>query len=114
MTRSSKLALVTLLAGLLSLASVASVSAYEPCDGQAENRCAVISAADEAIVYHIEAASPTHILSGNGTGQEHFEQMATTSDRAALFLLPGTPHVLNALGIGQEHFAAMMAQASNP
>ncbi len=75
MTRSSKLALVTLLAGLLSLASVGTVSADTTCTGFAQEHCAQMAAADDAVVYHIEATSPVHILSGRGVGQEHFEAM---------------------------------------
>jgi hypothetical protein len=81
MTR-SKLALVTLLAGLLSLASVGTVSADPPCTRTAQGNCAQM-AADDAFVYRIEAASPAHIVSGNGMGQEHFEAM--TADQVTAY-----------------------------
>lgn len=112
MTRSSKLALVTLLAGLLSLASVGTVNADTTCTGFAQEHCAQMAAADDAIVYHIEAASPMHILSGNGRGQEHFEAM--TTDQVTVFSVaaPTPVHVLAGNGMGQEHFEAMTAQAS--
>jgi hypothetical protein len=116
MTRtSSKLALVTLLAGLLSLASVASVDAgnSSPCTGYAQEHCEQM-AADDAIVYHIEAASPMHVLSGNGMGQEHFEAMDNA--RVALFSVaaPAPMRTLTCTGYAQEHCEAMAAQVANP
>ena len=72
----NRLALVTLFVGLFALASAASASAGAPCTGYAQEHCEQMAAAqDENIVYHIESASPAHILSGNGMGQEHFEAM---------------------------------------
>jgi hypothetical protein len=117
MTRtSSKLALVTLLAGLLSLASVASVGAgnSSPCTGYAQEHCEQMAAADDAIVYHIEAVSPMHILSGNGMGQEHFEAM--DSGRVALFSVaaPAPMRTLTCTGYAREHCEAMAAQIANP
>jgi hypothetical protein len=114
MTRSSKLALVTLLAGLLSFASVATVSADTSCTGYAQEHCELMAAADDAITYHIEAASPMHVLSGNGIGREHFEAM--TADQVALFGIaePTPAHVLAGTSMGQEHFEAITARASNP
>ncbi len=114
MTRSSKLALVTLLAGLLSFTSFTAVSADTTCTGRAQEHCEQMAAADDAIVYHIAAVSPLHILASNGIGQEHFEAM--TAEQFALFGIsaPTPVHVLSSTGMGQEHFEAITAQASNP
>ncbi len=114
MTRSSKFALVTLLAGLLSLASVATVNADTTCTGYAQEHCEQMAAADDAATYHIEAIAPVHILSNRGVGQEHFEAMA--ADQVTVFSVanPTPVHILAGTGMGQEHFEAMTAQASNP
>jgi hypothetical protein len=92
MTRSSKLALVTLLAGLLSLASVATVDASvgSPCTGYAQEHCAQMAAADGAIVYHVEAFAAVHTLAGSGIGQEHFEAMSATQVTAFSVAIPRT------------------------
>jgi hypothetical protein len=58
----------------LALASVATVSAGSPCAGYAREYCEQM-AADDAIIYDIEAASATHILPVNGIGQEHCEKL---------------------------------------
>jgi hypothetical protein len=76
MTRNSKLALVTLLAGLLSLASVGSASAAAPCTGYAQEHCEQVAAADDAILFYAEDAPPSvRLLPANGIAQEHFEAM---------------------------------------
>jgi hypothetical protein len=74
MTRSSKLALVTLLAGLLSLASVATVNAGSPCTGYAQEHCEQMDVMNNVALFSV--AAPVHTLAGNGMGQEHFEAMA--------------------------------------
>ncbi len=104
MTRSSTLALVTLLAGLLSLASVGMVSADAPCTGYAQEHCAQMAAADDAILFHaVTVANPVHILAGNGMGQEHFEAMTTEtlSVFAVAAPVPVAPHLP---GYAPEHF----------
>ena len=72
------------------------------------------AARDEGIVYHIEAASPMHVLSGNGMGQEHFEAM--DNGRVALFgvAAPAPMRTLACTGYAQEHCEAMAALAANP
>ena len=78
MTRSSTLALVTLFAGLLSLASVASVSAGPSCSEPVYRHCdaGAVAAADDPLLSAATIATyPVHILASNGRGQEHFEAM---------------------------------------
>ncbi len=111
MTRSSKLALVTLLAGLLSLASVATASADAPCTGKAQEHCEQMAAADDAIVYHIEAFAAVYTLAGNGMGQEHFEAMAAMNDVMPFRVsLPAQPVHLR--GVAIEHYEQMMASSA--
>lgn len=74
MTRTGKVAFVTLLASLLSLAPVGTVSADTLCGTRAQEHCEQMAAGD-AVIYHIETIAPVHILAGNGIGQEHFEAM---------------------------------------
>jgi hypothetical protein len=83
MTRSSKLALVTLLAGLLSLASAATVNANvgAPCTGYAQEHCEQMAAMNDVALFSV--AAPAHTLAGNGMGQEHFEAMS--ADQVAVF-----------------------------
>jgi hypothetical protein len=103
MTHSSKTALVTLLAGLLSLASVATVNADPPCIKVTDGQCAPMTAADDAIVYHIEAIAPLHTLAGNGMGQEHFEAMSAGT--VSLFAVADPSPATNSLPrYAPEHF----------
>jgi hypothetical protein len=114
MTRSSKLALVTLLAGLLSLASVATVDAGAPCTGYAQEHCAQMAAADDAIVYHVEAFAAVHTLAGTGIGQEHFEAMSATQVTAFSVAIPTPVRIFSCSGYAREHCEAMTAQIANP
>ena len=108
MTRSSKLALVTLLAGLLSLASVGSVSADNLCTVWAQEHCEQMAAADDAILFHAAiAAVPVHVLSGNGMGQEHFEAM--TAEPFTLLSVTSLAAPVHLPGYAPEHFEAMTA-----
>jgi len=75
MTCSSKLALVTLLAGLLSLATVATVSAGPPCTGVAREHCEQMASANDVTSFSVAAVAPVHVPNGNGMGQEHLEAM---------------------------------------
>ncbi|MHB8647304.1 MAG: hypothetical protein ACYDAR_16070 [Thermomicrobiales bacterium] len=113
MTRKSTLALVTLFAGLLSLASVATVSANAPCTGYAQEHCEQVNAAKDALLFQtVEVTAPVHILSGNGMGQEHFEALTvgeyTTIKVAAKVIAP--VHILSGNGMGQEHYEAMTSK----
>jgi hypothetical protein len=108
MTRSSKLALVTLLAALLSIATV---GASAPCTGYAQERCEQMAAAHDTALFRIaEVASPVRLFPANGVGQEHFEAME--SERLGL---PGA--TLAAPGIvgsfipryAQEHYEQITA-----
>ncbi len=110
MTRSSKLALVTLLAGLLSLASVGTVSADATCTGKAQEHCEQMAAADDAATYHIESIAPVHILSNRGVGQEHFEAMDAGQVTVFSVANPTPTHILGGTGMGQEHFEAMATE----
>jgi hypothetical protein len=76
MTRSRTFALVTLLVGLLSLASVATVDASvgSPCTGYAQEHCEQMAAMSDVALFSV--AAPVHVLTGNGMGQEHFEAMS--------------------------------------
>lgn len=105
----SKLALVTLLTGLLSLVSVTVVSAFEPCDGQADNRCPITSIANDTTLFSASIAPiPAHMLSGDGMGQEHFEAMMTT--RFSVFSVAAPRAVAPHLpGYAQEHFEELMS-----
>jgi hypothetical protein len=76
MARSSKLALVTLLAGLLSLASVGTVGADGPCTGYAREHCEQ-SAAQQAIPFTAADSSPTSDAPYTGIAREHYEMMQT-------------------------------------
>ena len=108
MTRSSKLTLVTLLAGLLSLASVTAVSADTACTGYAQEHCEELAAADAAILFQAAiAVAPMHLLSGNGMGQEHFEEMATVNSE--LFGDAPAPSATATIKYGQEHYEEIMA-----
>lgn len=110
MTCSSTLALVTLLAGLLSLASVGTVSADAPCTGYAQEHCEARAAADDAIRFHtVEVANPVHVLSGNGMGQEHFEEMMAAQFSVFSVNTPGAvaPHLP---GYAPEHYEEIMSK----
>ena len=72
MTRSSKVALVTLLVGLLSLASVGTVGARTPCTGVAREQCEQ-SVADQAVTFHIAVASQTVAVPYLGVAREQYE-----------------------------------------
>lgn len=104
MTRSSKLALVTLLAGLLSLVSVASVSADTPCTGYAQEHCeAMASANDVTLFSDTLAPAPVHLLAANGMGQEHYEAM--TTETVSVFAVGAPASVAPHLpGYAPEHF----------
>jgi hypothetical protein len=115
MTRSSKLALVTLLVGLLSFTSVAAVNADPICIKVTDGQCAPVTEVDNAITYHIEATSPTHILAGNGMGQEHFEAMSAGT--VSLFAVAAPSPATDSLPrFAPEHFeqiATVGADLSN-
>jgi hypothetical protein len=115
MTRSSKLALVTLLAGLLSLAPAATVGASvgSPCTGYAQEHCAQM-AADDAILYRVEAFVAMHALPGSGIGQEHFEAMSATQVTTFSVATPTPVHILSCTGYAREHCEAMAARIANP
>lgn len=109
MTRSSKLTLVTLFAGLLSLVSVASVSAGAPCTGYAQEHCeAMVAATDIAIFSASVAPTPVHLLSSSGVGQEHYEGMMTETVRTFAVVAPAlvAPHLP---GYAPEHFEELMS-----
>lgn len=109
MTRSSTLALVTLLAGLLSLVSVTVVSAFEPCDGQADNRCPITSTANDATLFSAAIAPiPVHMLSSRGVGQEHFEAM--TTDMVSVFAVAVPTAAPHLPGYAPEHFEEIMSK----
>jgi hypothetical protein len=104
MTRSSTLALVTLLAGLLSLVSVASVSAGASCTGYAQEHCEAMATANDVTLFSDTIApTPVHILSGRGIGQEHYEAMMTETVSAFEISAPVViaPHLP---GYAPEHF----------
>ena len=110
MTRRSKLALVTLLTGLLSLASVGTVSASAPCTGYAQEHCEQLAAQEDALRFSAAVAPPpVHILSERGIGQEHFEAMSVVDTR--LFALaaprPVAPHLP---GYAPEHYEEIMSK----
>lgn len=110
MTRSSTLALVTLFAGLLSLASVASVSADAPCTGYAQEHCeAMVAATDIALFSDTLAPAPVHIVSGRGIGQEHYEAMMTETVSVFAVGAPAAvaPHLP---GYAPEHFEEIMSK----
>jgi hypothetical protein len=73
MTRNSKLALVTLLAGLLSLVSVATVNADSPCTGYAQEHCEQMAAMNDVALFSV--TTPAHGLDARGIGQEHYEEI---------------------------------------
>lgn len=103
MTRSSKVALVTLFAGLFSLVSVASVSADAPCTGYAQEHCAAMAAANDVALFSAAIApTPVHLLSGRGIGQEHYEAMMTETLSVLAVATPASaPHLP---GYAPEHF----------
>ncbi|MGI8856209.1 MAG: hypothetical protein ACR2JW_10690 [Thermomicrobiales bacterium] len=111
MTRNSKLAFVTLLAGLLSVASVATVnaSAISPCTGYAPEHCEQMAAMSDVTLFSV--AAPVHILAGNGMGQEHFEAMSAAN--VSLFAVaapsPATDYLPR---YAPEHFEQMTAGAA--
>jgi hypothetical protein len=106
MTHSSKLALVTLLVGLLSLASVATVNASAPCTGYAPEHCEQMAAMNDVALFSI--AAPVHTLAGNGMGQEHFEAMATGN--VSLFAVAASSPAFDSLPrYASEHFEEIMA-----
>jgi hypothetical protein len=110
MTRRSRLALVTLLAGLLSLASVGTVSADSPCTGYAQEHCEAMAATNDAARFHTAVAPiPVHLLSASGVGQEHFEAMMTTQFSVFSVGAPGsvTAHLP---GYAPEHFEEIMSK----
>ena len=108
MTRRSTLALVTLLAGLMSLASVSAVSADSPCTGYAQEHCTQMAAADEAILFHAAIAPiPIHMLSANGIGQEHYEAMTTETVSIFAVSAPAAPHLP---GYAPEHLEEIMSK----
>jgi hypothetical protein len=111
MTRRSKLALVALLAGLLSLVPVTTVSADTDCTGYAQEHCEEMVAANDAILFRItEVASPVHLLGANGMGQEHFEAMSMA--QPALFQIALSDTVATNLSIyAPEHHEEIMAAA---
>jgi hypothetical protein len=101
MTRSSKLALVTLLAGLLSLASVATVDASPPCTGYAQEHCEQMAAMNDVALFSV--AAPVHTLAGNGMGREHFEAMA--AGNVSLFAIAARSPATDSLPrYAPEHF----------
>ncbi len=111
MTRSTKLALVTLLAGLLSFASIGTVSADTACTGKAQEHCEQMATADDAILFHAAvAAPPVHILSGNGIGQEHFEAM--TTEQFTVFSVAASAPLVHLPGKAIEHYEQMMASSA--
>jgi len=94
MTRSSKLALVTLLVGLLSLASVGTASATAPCTGFAQEHCEATASAQTAFVALVHLP---------GYAQEQYEAMSVVNPE--LFI--GAPAILSvatAVMFGQEHY----------
>ena len=112
MTRSSKLALVTLLAGLLSLASVGTVSADTLCGARAQEHCEQMAAADDAILFQA-AVAPTsvHILSSCGVGQEHFEAMMTAQFSVFSVGTPGSV-ATHLPGYAPEHYEEIMTASA--
>jgi hypothetical protein len=110
MTRNSKLALVTLLAGLFSLASVGTVNAGAPCTGYAQEHCEAMATANDVTLFSDTIApTPVHILSGRGIGQEHYEAMMTETVRVFAVAAPASvaPHLP---GYAPEHFEEIMSK----
>ncbi|GEM_PF-3687608 len=109
MTRKSAVALVTLLVGLLSLASVTPVSAARSCTGYAQEHCEQIAAAEEGTRFSaVIAPSAVHVLGGNGMGQEHFEAMMAGNVRLFAVAAPATTESVLPR-YAQEHFEEIMA-----
>jgi hypothetical protein len=110
MTRSSARALVTLLAGLLSFASVTVVNAGSPCTGYAQEHCEAMTAANNATLFSAAIApTPVHILSGRGVGQEHFEAMTTETVSVFAITTPA-PIAAHLPGYAPEHLAEIMSK----
>jgi hypothetical protein len=98
MTRSSKLALVTLLVGLLSFASVGTVSADTPCTGIAREQCEQVVAQQS---FSSQAGSYT------GVAREQYEAIQTGQFAA----LPVSATYLPT--IAPEHFEQMQAASAS-
>jgi hypothetical protein len=94
LTRSSKLALVTLLVGLLSFACVGTVSADIPCTGFAREQCEQVVAQQSL---SLQAGSYTGVV------REEYEAMQTGQFAA----LPMSATYLPT--IAPEHFEQMQA-----
>ena len=109
MTRSSKLALVTLLAGLLSFASVVTVSADAPCTKYAQEHCEAMAAASDVTLFSAAIApTPVHMLSSRGVGQEHFEAM--TTETVSVFAVAAPAAAPHLPGYAPEHFEEIMSK----
>jgi hypothetical protein len=109
MTRSRTFALVTLLVGLLSLASVATVNASvgSPCTGYAQEHCAQMAAMSDAALFGV--ATPAHTLAGNGMGHEHFEQITTVGTDLNDTSADANSVAATTVRFGQEHYEEIMA-----
>ncbi len=112
MTRKSKLALVTLLAVLLSLVPVSAVSADSGCagTGYAPERCEIVTMASDDVIFRItEVAAPAPLLTSTGVGQEHYEAtIGLAGTGAGIVPVSALPHVES--GMAPEHFAQYVGQ----